>query len=164
MKTIRPHHLFDAVVWTSTTMFLLVLGVHEAHAGEHRYDVGNPRYRSECGSCHLPYPPALMTVSQWQRVMSSLDRHYGVDASLDPQAAAQITGWLAAGAGGARDRERGTGGGLPRISTGRWFRNEHREVAARFGRGPVKSAADCGACHAGADRGDYEEATLGLAR
>ncbi len=155
---IKPHRqrLFDAVVWTVSLMFLAMLALHEAHAGEHRYDVNAPQYRDECGSCHVPYPPALLSAAQWRQVMGALDRHYGTDAGIDAAARDAITRFVVERAG----REGGAGNGLPRITTGRWFVREHREAAPKFTSAAVKSAANCGACHRGADRGDYSERGL----
>ncbi|MEY3427514.1 MAG: hypothetical protein RIS60_866, partial [Pseudomonadota bacterium] len=42
-----------------------------------------PAYKAECASCHMAYPPAMLSKSSWQRIMGGLDKHYGTDASLD---------------------------------------------------------------------------------
>ena len=34
-----------------------------------------PAYKSECASCHMAYPPAMLSKSSWQRIMGSLDKH-----------------------------------------------------------------------------------------
>lgn len=159
---INPHRqrLFDAVSWTFSLMFLAMFALHEAHAGEHNYDVSAPQYRDECASCHVPYPPALLSSAQWRQVINSLDRHYGSDASVDAAAREAIMRFVVERSG----REGGADNGLPRISTGRWFVREHRGAAAQFKNPAVKSAANCGACHRGADRGDYSERGLVLPR
>lgn len=159
MTTFRRHHLFDAVVWTAGLMFLLLFGVHEAHADEHRFDVGDARYRAECGSCHVPFPPALLSAAQWKQVMAGLERHYGVDASVDADTAAALSNWLAARAGRERAADAAPGE-APRITASRWFRKEHREAQPLLASGRVKRAADCAACHAGAEQGDYSERGL----
>ncbi len=148
----RPK-IFDTVVWTCAAMFLALFAVHEARADEHRYDVSAPQYREECGSCHVPYPPALLSAAQWREVMGSLDRHYGADAGTDAGARDAITRFVVDRAG----REGGAGDGLPRITTGRWFVREHRKAAADFKIAAVKSAGNCGACHRGAEAGDYSK-------
>ena len=48
----------------------------------------------ECGSCHLAYPPSLLTADNWRRMMGGLDRHFGSNASLDAASAAKITAFL----------------------------------------------------------------------
>jgi len=45
-----------------------------------------------------------------------------------------------------------------RITETRWFVHEHDEVPARAWKHPkVKSAANCTACHADADKGNFNE-------
>ena len=126
-----------------------------AHAGEHVYRVDNAAYKQECGSCHVPYPPALLAAPSWRAVMAGLDKHFGADASLEPAARAQILAFLVKNAG-RRDTSAG-GEPLLRISGSAWFAREHRkEIAAGTAkRADVKSMANCGACHTGADNGDY---------
>jgi len=102
-------------------------------------------YRSECGSCHLAYPPGLLPASSWQQLMGRLERHFGVDASLDAATQAAIGRYLAANAG---RRAAPPPGPEPRITETRWFRKEH---------GVVKDPANCLACHAGAEQGDFDD-------
>ena len=51
-------------------------------------------YRSECGSCHLPYPPALLAANDWQSIINRLDQHFGSDASLETTEQARIARFL----------------------------------------------------------------------
>ena len=44
-------------------------------------------YADECGSCHVAFPARALPSAQWHRVLSDLEHHYGVDASLDPATA-----------------------------------------------------------------------------
>jgi hypothetical protein len=88
--------------------------------------------------------------------MSGLNQHFGTDASLDPQAAAEVAAFLERHAG----RDRG-GSATLRLTETRWFGREHRKVPAAVWRRPaVKSAANCGACHPAAERGDYDDDTV----
>jgi hypothetical protein len=41
-------------------------------------------YEAECASCHMAYPPALLSQQSWKNLMSGLSKHFGTDASLDP--------------------------------------------------------------------------------
>lgn len=114
----------------------------------------NANYRSECGSCHVPYPPQLLPAGSWQQLMQRLDRHFGSDASLDAKMNEEISRYLAANAG----RREPPSGAEPRITETRWFRKEHDEVpAARWKEPAVKSPANCGACHALAEQGNYDD-------
>ena len=40
-------------------------------------------YAAECGSCHLAYPPALLSAGDWRRIMAGLNDHFGTDAAVD---------------------------------------------------------------------------------
>lgn len=116
-------------------------------------------YRNECGSCHLAFPPQLRSAPEWRRLLAGLDRHFGADASLDAGDRAAIARFLE----GAAGRRAGDGGDPPRLTRGRWFQREHREVPARLWQDPrVKSAANCEACHGGAAQGRYSEHDLVL--
>ena len=114
----------------------------------------DPAYKAECGSCHVAYPPKLLPAGSWEQLMQRLDRHFGSDASLDAKMHEQISRYLAANAG----RRAAPPGTEPRITETRWFRKEHDEVpAALWKSAAVKSAANCGACHARAEQGDYDD-------
>jgi hypothetical protein len=111
-------------------------------------------YAEECGACHLAYPSRLLSAADWGRVLDDLAHHYGVDATLDEparQTVAQRHGLPLPAASTAPAT-------LPRITTSRWFVDEHDDVSvATFRSASVRSAANCAACHAGAARGDVDE-------
>lgn len=115
----------------------------------------NDRWKAECGSCHLAYPPQLLPAQSWQRLMSQLDRHFGTDASLDAATAAEIGDFLQRNSATGK-RARGAGDTL-RITETRWFVREHHEVN-------VKNPANCAACHTTAEQGDFRERNLRLPR
>ena len=131
-----------------------------ADAGSKEYAVNDPAYKQECGSCHVPYPPALLAAPSWRAVMGGLDKHFGADASLDAAPRAAILAFLEKN-GGRRDTS-ADGKPLLRISETRWFAKEHRkEIAAGTPkRADVKTIANCGACHKGAENGDYGKSGL----
>ena len=109
----------------------------------------------ECGSCHLAYPPSMLTADNWRRMMNGLDKHFGANASLDAESAAKISAFLERNASTRGERNASS---TLRITGTRWFVREHDEVAPATWRDPkVKSAANCSACHRGADRGQYDE-------
>jgi hypothetical protein len=156
---VARHHVFDAVVWTLALMFGVLLFVHEAHAGEHRYANLDPTYQAECGSCHIAYPPALLPAPAWAPILDRLDRHYGVDASLDAAATRRVRDYVQANAGRNRGESVPAGEQLTRISTSRWFLREHRAAGAPSA-AAGKRMSDCGACHLQAARGDFSESNL----
>lgn len=119
------------------------------------FAVSNPKWKAECGSCHVAYPPQLLPAASWQRLMKGLDRHFGTDASVDAATAAEIGAFLEKYAGS----KRGIAGETTlRVSETAWFQREHRKVDAATWKLPaVKSAANCAACHSAAEAGDYHE-------
>ena len=113
----------------------------------------------ECASCHMVYPPAMLPVASWQRLMAGLDKHFGVDASLDAKTTKEVGNWFVTHGGtykrvAANDRPE-----QDRISKSAWFVRKHREVAAAtWNRPSIKSASNCTACHGqGATKGVFEE-------
>jgi len=147
-------------------LLLLAAACALAALGAARADSGSlsprkilPAYTQECASCHTAYPPGLLPARSWQRVMNGLDKHYGTDASLDAATLDQIGGWLQAHAGTyKRVRDEPP---QDRITRSAWFERKHRKLEPTVWKlASVNSAASCGACHRGADRGDYNEHDL----
>jgi len=77
--------------WISAFALALgVLGIPRAHGAT----PPEALYRQECGECHLAYAPRLLPATTWRQIMTGLDRHFGVDASLDGPTATAISDWL----------------------------------------------------------------------
>ena len=113
-------------------------------------------YRQECASCHMAYPPGLLPKESWRRMISTLDKHYGTDASLDAQTGRQIEQWLSANA--ATSKRAREAPAENRITRSTWFTREHHEIPAYVWQRPsVRSPANCNACHAGAEQGRFSE-------
>ena len=120
-----------------------------------------PAYAQECASCHTAYPPGMLPARSWQRVMGGLDRHYGTDASLDAATVQQLGAWLQAHAGTYKRVSEEPP--QDRLTRSAWFEREHRKVEPAVWQLPsVKSAANCTACHTGADRGRFDDDNLRL--
>ena len=47
--------------------------------------VDNEFYSEECGSCHFAYQPGLMPARSWQKIMTTLDDHFGDNAELETE-------------------------------------------------------------------------------
>jgi len=139
-------------------------GAAIADEGKHALRVPPlPKYQEECAACHVAYPPGLLPAASWRRVMNSLPRHYGADASLDPATVKELSTWLVANAGSYRRvREEPP---QDRITQSAWFLRKHDEVPARTWKLPaVKNPSNCVACHAQADQGDFNEHNVRLPR
>jgi nitrate/TMAO reductase-like tetraheme cytochrome c subunit len=119
----------------------------------------NAAWKDECGSCHVAYPPSLLSAANWRQMMGTLDRHFGANAQLDAKARDEILAFLETNAA----RKPSKASASLRITDTPWFAKEHDEVpAALWKDARVKSAANCGACHQDAERGDYRESNIAL--
>ncbi len=137
---------------------LCVVALPAAHADGGRMLPRNmpPAYQQECASCHTAYPPGMLPAASWQRIMTGLDKHYGTDASLDARTVQQLSTWLQTHAGTYKRVSEAPP--QDRITRSAWFERKHREIPAQVWRhASVKSAANCIACHAGADKGNYDD-------
>ena len=115
-----------------------------------------PQYQQECAACHLAYPPGLLPAASWQRIMTTLPKHYGTDASLDPTTSAAISTWLRTHAGTYKRVAQEPP--QDRITTSNWFVRKHRGIApAVWKRAAISSQANCAACHTSADQGDFND-------
>ena len=118
-------------------------------------------FKAECGSCHLAYPPALLSAADWRRTMAGLKDHFGSDAEPGPAQSQEIASFLQRNAGDAR--RLGNAGDPPRISKTARFKHKHDEIPAKFWRDPrIKSAANCEACHTHAADGRYSEHDIAI--
>lgn len=158
MKLTRHFRMADLPVWSAAILVLAFAPGRPAGAGPND---DRAAMQSECGTCHLAYPASLLGSAAWGQVLGRLDRHYGVDASLDDASLAAVAHAL-----GARPvAQATTNASLPRITASAWFRDEHDEVSAATWRGDaVKSAANCDACHPRAARGDFDEDSVSIPR
>ena len=119
-----------------------------------------PQYQAECGSCHVAFPPGLLGKADWQKTMARLDKHFGTDASVDARTHQSILGYLERNAG---RRNAPQAAAEPRITAADWFRKEHREVPGSVWKDArVKIAANCVACHSGAEQGRYGESEIAV--
>lgn len=146
------HLLFPAIA------LLLATAATTGHADGGRTMPASvpPAYTEECGACHVAYPPGMLPTQSWQRIMAGLDRHYGTDATLDPAVFRQLDAWLQAHAGTYKRVAEAPPG--DRITRSAWFTRKHHDIdAATWALPSVKSAANCSACHTGADQGRFDD-------
>ena len=140
-------------------LLLTLVGMGVSHAEWGGARVANtPKYQQECAACHTAFAPGMLPAASWQKVMGSLNKHYGTDASLDEATQRELSTWLKSNAG----TYRGASEEPPenRITKSAWFLRQHRpgEVPADvWKRASVGSPANCAACHVNAAKGNYSE-------
>jgi nitrate/TMAO reductase-like tetraheme cytochrome c subunit len=142
---------------TFTLVFLLGLAFFTAMAQSSAGLKGAPAaFNTECTSCHIGYAPGLAGEANWRGIMGGLDKHFGVDASIDEKSRQTISAWLISHA--AKGSRYASASPEFRISKSNWFVRQHEEVGSKvWKRASIKSPANCGACHGGADQGDFDE-------
>jgi nitrate/TMAO reductase-like tetraheme cytochrome c subunit len=142
---------------TFTLVFLLGLASFTAMAQSSAGLKGAPAaFNTECTSCHIGYAPGLAGEANWRGIMGGLDKHFGVDASIDEKSRQTISAWLISHA--AKGSRYASASPEFRISKSNWFVRQHDEVGSKvWKRASIKSPANCGACHGGADQGDFDE-------
>lgn len=132
---------------------------------------GGVVYREECGSCHVAYPPGLLPSASWKAIMSGLDDHFGENAELPADAAAQLSRFLDRNASdrgdGLRNARllRGVEVDAPLRITGLpYFEREHDEIPGRMveDNPRVASFSNCDACHQDAALGLFDEDTVSV--
>ena len=117
-----------------------------------------PKYQQECAACHIAYPAGMLPAASWQRLMGSLDKHFGTDASLDEVSLRELSGWLKSNAGTYKRVSEEPP--QDRITKSAWFLRKHneREISpAIWKRTAVGSASNCAACHTNAAQGNFNE-------
>jgi len=135
--------------------------------------VANGAWKSECGSCHLAFPPGLLPERSWRKMMTSLDKHFGENARVDEKLAREITQFLVANSADLSGNRRSSKilQSIPRentplrITETNYFIRKHDEISASvFKRPKIGSAANCSACHKGAEQGDFSEHNVSIPR
>jgi hypothetical protein len=109
-------------------------------------------YPAECGSCHVAYPPALLSESDWRDIMHRLDKHYGDNADLAEETRSRIEEFLARNAESYWKAHFPTGN-PPRLTSTLWYSAHHLPLPDRIWSDKrVGSRSNCSACHAKAEK------------
>lgn len=115
----------------------------------------------ECSACHMAYPAAMLPSTSWSRLMTSLESHFGEDASLDEESVTVITDYLNSKSAdkswfGNRFSRGQTREWSIRITETDYWLREHKNLTftneLNFSN-ILKS--DCVACHDNASTGDF---------
>jgi hypothetical protein len=127
--------------------------------------VTNQAALQECTACHMIFPPQMLPARSWTKLMATLDNHFNETATLDAKVQADILNYLIANAADAPAYRQIKGllagvksSDVPlRITDMPWWQRIHGTRDARWFKKPgIKSAANCAACHQGADKGYFQ--------
>ncbi|MDH4234993.1 MAG: cytochrome b/b6 domain-containing protein [Gallionella sp.] len=142
-------------------------GPHVAFSGPKLPD--NPKWREECGSCHLAFHPSLLPARSWQRTMAEQDRHFGTDLALDEATSKELLDFMLSNSAENSNREaaykinrsiKPESAPLRITETPYWLK-KHRDITDSDWRSAkVKSKANCAACHLDAEAGTFEDAAM----
>ncbi len=114
----------------------------------------NQKFKSECTSCHMLYQPSLLPAKSWTKMMGNLKQHFGENAELDPAVQKEITNYLVKNSSNRFSSNQD----VIRISETTYFKRKHDELSPSvFKRKGIGSAANCIACHSGAEKNDFSE-------
>ena len=148
---------------------------HERHERSEQHEAGSSHsagfkqdkvYSSECGACHLAYPPNLLPAESWKKIMSGLEDHFGENAETDKQTATHITAYLQSQALPIAKRSkwsrmlRNMKDKAPmRITKLPYFVHKHDEIPTKMVKDNPKvgSFSQCNACHKEAEKGMFDE-------
>jgi len=118
----------------------------------------------ECGACHMAYSSEMLPAASWQKIIANLDNHFGEDASISPESAAQLSAFFsenAADSGWFGNRfTRGIDQNRSPIritETPYWIREHYEVNPANWQNPEIKSKSNCLACHRNAERGGYDD-------
>ena len=129
--------------------------------------VNDANYAEECGACHFAYQPGLLPSASWEKVMTSLEDHFGENAELEPEEQKVLTDYLIKQAAEFSSYKRSTKiirslkkNKTPlRITEIPYIIKKHDELTSAMvtGNPEVKSLSYCDNCHTKAITGSYAE-------
>lgn len=133
----------------------------------------DPRWREECGSCHLAFHPNLLPARSWKKIFDEQGQHFGADLALDATAAQALRAFAASNAAENSKTEaafkilrslKPDATPLRVTETPYWIK-KHKDIADVDWRLPrVKTKVNCAACHLDAEMGTFEDAAMRIPR
>jgi len=117
-------------------------------------------YAENCSDCHGVYSPSLLPAESWEKLVNTLDDHFGEDASLDPETTDQIRTYLADNSAGIIETKpsavfmEASASEPTRITATPFWLKTHGYIPNEiFTAKPVFFRGNCFACHEDAESG-----------
>jgi len=136
--------------------------------------VSTPLYKEECGSCHLAFLPGFLPKRSWEKMMATLDDHFGENASLDEDVGKELSDFLvgnAADVKGSTPRSKRIAKMIEqdasplRITETVFWQRKHYSIKRYvWKREKVSTKAKCEACHRDAEKGLFSEFDVNIPR
>ena len=142
------------VLFTGATFLAAGLALSSAFAAGFFHSVRDADAKKECGACHMAYPPSLLPARSWEKIIGSLDSHFGENAALPEPTRLKILAYMTQNAGdsgksdhwfvqGVRDTDTPA-----RITEMPFWRSIHGGFpSSSFKRPGVKKKGNCIGCH-----------------
>ena len=134
--------------------------------------VDNELYKKECASCHFGYQPGLLPKASWEHIFATLDKHYGVDASLDEKDAKALKEYVLANSSEtAKEYKRSVkltkslrpGVLYTSITQIPYHKKKHKDLKEwMYTQKEVRTLANCSACHKKADDGVFSKKSVDI--
>ena len=154
--------LIGLLIIMSLTPLLMALDNHSEDRS--LLEVTNITYRKNYGTCHMAYQAGLLPERSWLNILNSSGHAVG-DVSLNREAKAEIEQYLVQNSADKSQSKRSMkiltsidNDAPTRISEIPYIKKKHRDIREDvFARTPIKSRANCRACHKRADKGIYDD-------
>jgi cytochrome b len=126
-----------------------------------------PKWREECGSCHLAFHPSLLPARSWRKLIAEQNHHFGADLALDAPTRQALLSFIENSSAEKSTTEASfkinrslKNDATPlRITETPYWIKKHKDIAQDDWQRPqVKSKANCPACHQDAEAGTFEDA------
>lgn len=124
-------------------------------------------YKKECGSCHMAYPAQLLPAKFWQKIIATLDKHFGDNAEFNASDRQLVLNFLNANSAESAKSRRAKKilSSIPqshtalRITEVPYIVREHNGIPAKYVKDNPKvgSLSQCDKCHGQAQRGSFDE-------
>jgi cytochrome b len=137
-------------------------GYSELHARPKPAAAIPAAWQKECSGCHFAYPPALLPLRSWERMLAEQESHFGEDLSLNAASLRQLTAdasvvpadppwaaWKLSHSVPARESPQ-------RITELGFWKRAHRDLPESSFKAPISNGRlDCEACHRDAASGIF---------
>jgi len=121
--------------------------------------IENETYKKACGRCHEVYSPALLPPQSWEKIMTSLDSHFGKQLAFDKKTQQALFRYLLNNAAGRAKYALSSrliqdlDNPVPlRITELPYFLQKHKNMTVKPG--------NCSVCHSKALQGSFDKSEV----